>query len=67
MKRAFTVGIDYGTNSVRSVVFDCADGREIGTTVFDYPSGDQASSATPATPISPVRIPGTTSRVWRPR
>jgi L-ribulokinase len=36
----FTIGIDYGTNSVRAVVVDCADGRIIGTRVFEYPSGD---------------------------
>jgi L-ribulokinase len=41
MQRAFTIGIDYGTNSVRAVVVDCADGRMIGTRVFAYPSGDQ--------------------------
>jgi len=37
---SFTIGIDYGTNSVRAVVVDTADGRTVGTRVFDYPSGD---------------------------
>jgi L-ribulokinase len=41
MARAFTIGTDFGTNSVRAVVVDCADGRVAGTCVFDYPSGDQ--------------------------
>ncbi len=36
---AFTIGLDYGTNSVRAVVVDCANGRTVGTHVFDYPSG----------------------------
>ena len=36
---AFTIGLDYGTNSVRAVVVDCADGRTVGTSVYDYPSG----------------------------
>ncbi|MCG6926570.1 MAG: ribulokinase [Acidobacteria bacterium] len=58
MKRAFTVGIDYGTNSVRSVVFDCADGREIGTTVFDYPSGDQGILLDPRDPHLARQNPG---------
>ncbi len=40
-QRAFTIGIDYGTSSVRAVVVDTADGRVVGTRVFDYPSGDQ--------------------------
>lgn len=37
---AFTIGVDYGTNSVRAIVVDTADGRVAGTRVFDYPSGD---------------------------
>ena len=41
MRPAFTIGIDYGTNSVRAVVVDCADGRVLGSHVYDYPSGDQ--------------------------
>jgi L-ribulokinase len=40
MSRAFTIGIDYGTNSVRAIVVDCADGRVAGGHVYDYPSGD---------------------------
>jgi L-ribulokinase len=41
MDPAYTIGLDYGTNSVRAVVVDCADGRTTGTHVFDYPSGSQ--------------------------
>ncbi len=35
----YSIGIDYGTNSVRALVVNTADGREIGTAVVDYPSG----------------------------
>lgn len=37
----FTIGIDYGTNSVRALVVRCKDGAELGTGVVDYPSGHQ--------------------------
>lgn len=37
---AYTIGIDYGTNSVRSIVVRCSDGAELGTSVFNYPSGE---------------------------
>ena len=50
MTRAFTIGIDYGTSSVRAVVVDTANGREIGTAVFDYPSGDQGILLDPRDP-----------------
>ena len=36
----FTIGLDFGTNSVRAVVVNCADGSTVGTHVFDYPSGE---------------------------
>jgi L-ribulokinase len=38
---AFTIGIDYGTNSVRALVVRAADGAEVGTCVVNYPSGRQ--------------------------
>ncbi len=36
----YALGIDYGTNSCRSLLIDLADGREVGSTVFPYPSGE---------------------------
>lgn len=41
MTPAFTIGLDYGTNSARAVVVDCADGRTVGSRVFEYPSGER--------------------------
>lgn len=38
---AYTLGLDYGTNSARALVVAVADGREIGTAVVEYPSGHQ--------------------------
>lgn len=37
MKRKLCIGIDYGTDSVRSVLVDSANGKEIGSFVFNYP------------------------------
>jgi L-ribulokinase len=37
---AFVIGLDYGTGSVRAVVVSCADGRTVGTQVFEYPTGE---------------------------
>ncbi|MBL4575872.1 MAG: ribulokinase [Opitutaceae bacterium] len=37
---AYTIGVDFGTNSVRSIVVRCSDGSEVGTSVFNYPSGE---------------------------
>ena len=37
----FTLGLDYGTNSVRALIVRCSDGAEYGARVIDYPSGTQ--------------------------
>lgn len=47
MTSSFTIGIDYGTNSVRAIVVSAADGRVSGTSVFNYPSGDQGVLLSP--------------------
>jgi L-ribulokinase len=41
MSRTFTLGLDYGTNSVRALVVDVRSGEEIGSCVFEYPSGER--------------------------
>jgi L-ribulokinase len=37
MGKKFVIGIDYGTDSVRSVVVDTTNGKISGTSVFEYP------------------------------
>ncbi len=36
---AYSIGLDYGTNSVRCVIVNTANGKEAGTAVYNYPSG----------------------------
>src|SRR5208282_810725 len=40
MPPLYTLGLDYGTNSVRTLIVDTADGREVATAVWDYEHGD---------------------------
>ena len=50
MSDTYTLGLDYGTNSVRAVVVSTADGSTAGTHVFDYPSGDHGVLLDPRQP-----------------
>jgi L-ribulokinase len=36
---AYTIGLDYGTNSVRCVIVDVSSGTELGTAVYEYETG----------------------------
>jgi len=36
---AYTIGLDYGTNSVRCVIVDVQNGNEVGSNVYNYPTG----------------------------
>ena len=38
---SYSLGIDYGTNSVRALIVDCRNGKELGTCVVNYPGGHQ--------------------------
>jgi L-ribulokinase len=35
----YTIGLDYGTNSVRALIVNIANGREVGTAVWGYEHG----------------------------
>ncbi len=48
--KQFAIGVDYGTNSVRALVVDVADGTEVGTCVSHYRSGDQGILLSPKDP-----------------
>jgi L-ribulokinase len=38
--KQYTLGVDYGTNSVRALIVDISNGNEIGTSVWNYETGD---------------------------
>ncbi len=48
--KKYALGLDYGTNSCRSLLVDLADGTELGSTVFNYPSGELGIITDPADP-----------------
>jgi L-ribulokinase len=37
----YVIGLDFGTNSCRSLIVDTANGKELASQVFSYPSGKQ--------------------------
>ena len=49
-KRVFTLGLDFGTNSVRALLADVADGAELATAVHPYETGDEGIILDPADP-----------------
>ncbi|MDP2483769.1 MAG: ribulokinase [Candidatus Palauibacterales bacterium] len=55
---ACTIGIDFGTGSVRAVVVRCADGRPIGTSIFSYPTGADGVLLDPGRPHLARQHPG---------
>ncbi len=45
---AFVIGVDYGTDSVRSIIVDTKNGREIASDVFYYPRWKDGLYCNPA-------------------
>lgn len=46
----YSIGLDFGTNSCRSVIVDIANGTELASHVFAYPSGEAGVIIDPADP-----------------
>ena len=46
----YAVGLDYGTNSVRALIVEIATGREVGTHVWDYETGEAGIIVDPSDP-----------------
>ncbi|MBX9725470.1 MAG: ribulokinase [Candidatus Obscuribacterales bacterium] len=44
----YSLGVDFGTNSVRVLIVDCQNGTEIAVSSVDYPSGEQGILLDPA-------------------
>jgi L-ribulokinase len=34
----FSIGVDYGTNSVRAIIVDITNGSEVASSVYHYPA-----------------------------
>jgi L-ribulokinase len=48
MANKFVIGIDFGTDSVRSVVVDTSNGETVGSSLFDYPRWKKGLFCDPA-------------------
>ncbi|MBT8043658.1 MAG: ribulokinase [Verrucomicrobiae bacterium] len=46
----YAIGLDYGTNSCRSLIVNLENGQELGSEVFFYPSGNQGILTVPSDP-----------------
>ncbi|HEK85442.1 MAG: ribulokinase [Candidatus Saccharicenans sp.] len=49
-KKSYSLGLDFGTNSVRALIVDTANGDEISTAVINYPSGEAGILLDPKDP-----------------
>src|SRR5512145_1236677 len=47
--KKYVIGIDYGTDSVRSLVVDASNGNEVASDVFYYPRWKEGKYCNPAT------------------
>ncbi len=50
MTSRYALGIDFGTNSCRSLLVDLESGQEVGSSVFAYPSGELGILTDPRDP-----------------
>ena len=44
----YAIGLDFGTNSVRSLIVDISNGNEVGTSIYEYETGQAGIVLDPA-------------------
>jgi L-ribulokinase len=54
----YAVGLDFGTNSCRSLIVDIENGNELSSHVFNYPSGESGVILNPRDPNLARQNPG---------
>ncbi len=48
--KKYALGLDFGTNSVRALIVDVANGEEVGTSIYAYETGQDGIILDPADP-----------------
>ena len=61
---AYAIGLDYGTNSVRCLIVNTADGREYPAAIWNYATGQAAIILDPAD-HNVLYAAGWESSAWR--
>ncbi len=54
----YSIGVDYGTSSVRAMLVDASNGAELATAVYEYPSGVEGVLIDPSDPNIARQHPG---------
>ena len=58
MPSKYTIGLDFGTNSVRALLVDVKNGKEIASHIFNYPHGEAGIIVDPRDPNLARQHPG---------
>jgi len=53
----YVLGLDFGTNSCRSLIVDVSNGNELASSVYSYPSGQEGIIIDPSNPNLARQIP----------